>query len=57
MAKRRNDKFWLWAARRIPKTLRYYCCIVAGAEATSGKYDTTIVPELTFVEFLKRVEV
>jgi hypothetical protein len=49
-----SDKFWLGLARRVPKKLAYWCTIVVGAHATSGKYNTTIVPELSLMEALNR---
>ncbi len=45
---------WLWLARRLPHRLVYWCAIVAGAHATTGKYGSTVVPELTFVDVLQR---
>jgi hypothetical protein len=48
------DKFWLGLARRVPKKLAYWCTIVVGAHATSGKYDKAEVPALTLMEALNR---
>lgn len=49
-----NIKFkiaWL-----MPKWLVYFCTIRLGAFATTGKYGNTVVPELTFMDALKRWE-
>lgn len=50
------DKFWLGLARRVPKKLAYWCTIVVGAHATSGKFSnaTPEVPALTLMEALNR---
>lgn len=51
-----RDKFMLWLARRIPRSIRYWCVIVAGAEASSGKYSDQIVPDMLYMDVLKRIE-
>lgn len=51
-----KERVLLWLARKMPRSLRYWATIVAGAEATTGKYGNTIVPELKFVDVLKRIE-
>lgn len=45
-----------WLARKMPRLLRYWATIVSFAEATTGQYGDTIVPELTVAEMLKRIE-
>lgn len=40
----------------MPKRLVYFCAIRLGALATTGIYGSTVVPELTFIEALKRWE-
>lgn len=52
----RTEKFWLWLARKLPKKLRYWCVIDAGAFATSGKYETTNVPELSMMDMIDRLD-
>lgn len=52
----RREKFLLWLTRRIPRKFLYWIAIRIGAIVTSGKYGDTIVPELTFMEALKRIE-
>jgi hypothetical protein len=51
---RTRERFWLWLARHCPKPLVYWCAIVLGAHATTGKYSHTIVPELSFMDALDR---
>lgn len=48
------DKFWFWLARRVPKKLAYWCAIVVGAHATTGKHSAQIVPDLTLIQALER---
>ena len=49
------DKFWQWLAFRLPRRLAYWAAIRVGAYATSGpQYGTTVVPELTYMEALRR---
>lgn len=43
-------------ARSLPDWLIFYCAIVVGAHATTGKYGDTVVPELTFLDAIKRWE-
>ena len=52
----REAKFWLWLTRCLPHRLRYWCVIDAGGYATTGQYSKTLVPEVTFMEVLKRIE-
>ena len=51
-----EDKISHWIARHLPNRLVYWCAIVLGAYATTGKYGHTIVPELTLTDALKRWE-
>jgi len=50
------DKFWLWLVFKLPRPLVYWCGIRLGAFATQGQYGNTIVPELSFMDALKRWE-
>jgi len=43
-----------WIAFRLPRSLAYWCAIRVGAHATQGKWGNQIVPELLFVDALKR---
>jgi hypothetical protein len=48
------DTVCLWLARHMPRRLRYWAVIVAGADATTGKWSATVVPDITFMEVLQR---
>ena len=50
------ERFWLWMAHRMPRNLVYWCAIRLGAHATQGEYSTQIVPDLRFMDALKRWE-
>lgn len=50
-----TDRIWLHLARLIPRRLRYWVMIVCGAEVTTGKWSSTVVPELTFMDALERL--
>ena len=49
-------KIWMWLAYRLPRELVMWAAIRLMAHATTGKYDTTIVPELTAMDALNRWE-
>lgn len=49
-----KDAFWLWLAWCVPKKLAYWCTIRLGANATTGQYSGQVVPELKFMDALKR---
>jgi hypothetical protein len=55
----RQDRIWTYGslavARRLPRWLRYWVTIDSIARATTGKYGTTVVPELTAMEVLERI--
>lgn len=38
----------------LPKNLVYWCAIRVGANATQGEYSNQIVPDLKFMDALKR---
>ena len=50
------DKIWSWLSFRIPRKLAYFAAIRVGANATQGKWGTTEVPALTFMDALERWE-
>jgi hypothetical protein len=52
----RKDKIQMWVAFRLPKWLVMWATVRLVVHATSGKYETTIVPELTAMEALQRWE-
>lgn len=43
----RETNFWYWLVRRLPKRIVYFCFMQVMVHSTTGKYGTTIVPELT----------
>ena len=49
-----SDKLWMWIAWKMPKKLVYFCTVRAGAHATTGEHSSQVVPELEFIETLKR---
>ena len=51
---RTMEKILIWIAWRLPKTLVKWCGIRIGAFATQGEYGDTIVPELGFMDAMKR---
>lgn len=53
----RKEKLQMWVAWRLPMWLVYWATIRLGSHATTGRYSHTIVPELTFLDALKRWEV
>ena len=48
------DRFCLWLAYRLPRRLVMWCAIRVGAHATQGQYSSQIVPELGFMDAIKR---
>lgn len=48
------DKFYQRVAWILPKKLVTWCASRVGGYATMGKYSNTEVPEVTFMEVLKR---
>ncbi len=49
-----KEKLQMHIAWSMPKWLAYYCTVRLGANATTGKYNKQIVPELYFMDALKR---
>ena len=49
-----TTKLWYWLVNRLPKTLVYFCFMRVMVHSTTGKYDTTIVPELSGMDAIKR---
>lgn len=56
MRKFSKERFYLWFVWLLPRDLIYWCAIRLGAHATTKKYSAQIVPELTFMDALKRWE-
>lgn len=57
MEETKKIKIYMWLTRRIPRKFLYWIALRIGAIVTTGKYSDTIVPELTFMEALERIEV
>lgn len=51
------EKIYMSIAWMLPKRLVMWCAIRLGAHATQGAYSNQIVPELGFMDALKRWEV
>jgi len=49
-----QEKFWMALAWAVPRKLAYWCTIRVGAHATQGQYGNQIVPDLAFMDALKR---
>ena len=49
-----TEKIWMWIAWRLPHKLVYWCAIRVGAHATTGEHEYQIVPDLTFMDAIKR---
>ena len=48
------DKILLWLAYRLPRRLVLWCAVRVGANATTGEWNTQVVPDLLFMDALKR---
>ncbi len=46
--------FWYWLVRQLPKKLVYFCFMHVTAHATTGEYETTVVPDITCMDAVKR---
>lgn len=52
--RKRRDSMLLRLAQWLPARLVYWSMIVGIAHATTGRYDTTVVPDLAAMDALKR---
>lgn len=52
----KKEKLQMWVAWKLPKWLVMWASVRLMAHATTGKYGTTIVPELSAIDALKRWE-
>ena len=52
----RIDALCLWIADHLPRRVVYWCAIRLGVHATLGRYSQQIVPDLYFMDVLKRWE-
>jgi hypothetical protein len=48
------ERLTIWIAWHLPKELVKWCVIRAGVHATTGQYAATVVPQIAFVDVLKR---
>ena len=51
-----RDKALMWIAWHLPKPLVMWCYVRVGAHATTGRYSSTLVPELSMMDALGRWE-
>ena len=51
-----KDRIYHWMARHLPRRLRLWCAVDVMVHATSGKYGSQVVPDLTAMEALRRWE-
>jgi hypothetical protein len=52
--RRKKENAIIWIARRLPKQLKMRVYFDILAHATTGKYEKTIVPEITAMEAIDR---
>ena len=51
-----REKLATWIAWKLPRYLVMWCAVRLVAHATQGKYSSTVVPELSAMDALKRWE-
>ena len=51
---RARERFWIWLAWLLPRELVMWCAVRVGAHATTGDWGHVTVPDLTFMDALKR---
>ena len=51
-----RDALWVTAGYLLPRRVVYYAAIRLGVEATTGRYGSTVVPELGLMDAIKRWE-
>lgn len=49
-----RERALLWFVNRLPREVVYRAAIRLGAHATTGEYASTVVPDLTFMDAIKR---
>lgn len=54
LAGKHGDAMVRKIAWRLPRRLVMWCYIRVGAHATTGRYENTVVPELSMMDALKR---
>ena len=48
------DAAAMWVAWHLPRRVVYWCAMRVGAHGTQDEYSTQIVPELLFMDAVKR---
>ena len=51
-----KEKLLIFIAWKLPKSIVYWCSIRLGVNATQGNYSNQVVPDLLFMDALKRWE-
>jgi hypothetical protein len=51
---RQREKLLMGIAWRLPRSLVMWCAIRVGAHATQGQYSGQVVPDLTFMDAVRR---
>jgi hypothetical protein len=49
-----KEKIAIWIAWHLPKYIVMWCTVRLGANATQNEYSNQVVPELLFMDALKR---
>ena len=49
-----KEKLLMWLAWRMPRSLVAWCAYRVGAHATQGRWSSQVVPDLTFMDAMKR---
>ena len=52
--KEREVNFWYFIVGLLPRKLVYFCFMQVMAYSTTGKYGSTVVPDLTGMDAIKR---
>ena len=50
----KETNFWYWIVNLLPVKIKYFCFMHVMVYATTGEYETTIVPELSGIDAIKR---
>ena len=53
-ARKSRERLMMWIAWHLPRDLVMWCYIRVGANATTGKYEREIVPEVRMMDALQR---
>lgn len=53
---KRRERLLIWFVWRLPRGVAYWSTIRTGVHATQGEYSNQIVPDLLFMDVLKRWE-